>query len=206
MPGLPLKLSLTLRLLAVSTIGLNVKAAAQEVPISQPSTVEANQYNITHQYGGNQGFYSIGFGYRYQQFEPSMSFGYSPPLWSSEAITQLNFKFNWELWRNLGRPATEWLMGFSLLMNSSPSTYFEIPKPYPNKYYPPNAYFFSFHSTLRHHNFYIEVSIIDYYLEVIARNSLGSMKTEDLISVGFGYLHDVDFQWRDLNHWLDKLF
>lgn len=167
---------------------------------------QGNNYHITQQYGANQGLYAIGLGYKkYNGFEPSMSFGYTPSYKNTISVTQLNFKFNWRAWQlKKNKDSLQWLMGFSLFMNNSPNTYFKVPKHYPNKYYPPNAYFFGLQTTLRHHNFFVELSMLDYYFEVVARNSPGTMRSGDLLSLGFGYVKDIDFQWSDIGRWVSR--
>ena len=177
-------------------------ASANQKQQIQPENI----YHLSHQHGANQGFYSLGMGYKKDGFEPNVSFGYSPSYQGSAAISQLNFKFNWLIHRHKKPRKFEILTGFSLLMNSSPYTYFNIPKPYPNKYYPPNAYFFALQTVFRHYNFYLEISMLDYYFEVLARNSPGTMRSGDLLSVGFGYVQDIDFQWSEIGDQISKIF
>ncbi|SMF12546.1 hypothetical protein [Pseudobacteriovorax antillogorgiicola] len=178
--------SLTLIFVVLASLKQGV-AQEQAVPPSR-----GPDYRLQHQYGANKGFYSLGIGYENHGFEPSVSIGWTPPN-----ISQLNFELNWQVWRAAKKEVFECLLGFSLLLNGSPNTYFELPKQYPNKYYPPNAYFFGVQAVLRHHNFYVEISMLDYYFEVLARNAPGTMRSGDLLSVGVGYVQEIDLSWSE---------
>jgi hypothetical protein len=165
----------------------------------------ADPYFIQYQLGANQGLYAIGLGHAGETFEPSLSFGYLPPIHGGSEVTQGNLKANWKIVDNT-LPNIQWLAGFSLLINVSKETFFEVPKKYPNKYYPPNAYFFSIQTSIRHHGFYIEASILDYYLEVAARNRNSVEYISELVSIGFGYVQPIDFQWSDISNGLRSWF
>lgn len=158
---------------------------------------QRDSYFIQHQMGANQGLYSLGFGYKGPIFEPSFSYGYTPAIRSGHQVTQGNIKTNWKVLSGKG-PDVEWLIGASLLINISKDTFFQTPRKYPNRYYPPNAYFFALNTAIRHHGFYVEASLLDYYMEVAARNHNGAEYISELVSVGFGYTQDVNFDWSNL--------
>lgn len=151
-------------------------------------------YFIQHQIGANQGLYALGLGYKSAVFEPSLSFGYTPPIRNGHQVYQANIKTNWKIIEGKG-PDIQWLAGASLLINISKDTFFQVPRKYPNKYYPPNAYFFALNTSLRHHGFFIEASLLDYYMEVASRNKNSTEYISELLSVGVGYTQDVDFGW-----------
>lgn len=163
------------------------------------------KYFIHNQVGANQGLYALGLGYQGDWFEPSLSLGYLPPYKSGAAIYQSNLKTNFRL---LGSqdPDIQWLMGASLLVNLSKKTFFEVPHQYPRKYYPPNAYYFAIQTSVRHHGFFVEASIIDYFLEVAARNKHSMQYISDLYSVGFGYGESVDWEFSDLTRVVKSWF
>jgi hypothetical protein len=170
-------------IIMVSFVLANTSMAAE-------AGLERNAFFVQHQVGANQGFYSMGLGYHGNIFEPSFSFGYVPPVRGGAEVSQGNLKANWKI-ASGSLPDVQWLAGASLLVNSSRNTFFTVPKKYPRRYYPPNAYYFSLQTTLRHHGFYIELSTLDYNLEVAARNHISIDYIADLVSLGFGYIHPI---------------
>lgn len=164
-----------------------------------------DNYFIQHQFGANQGLYSLGLGYKWQYFEPSVSLGYSPNIKSGAQIVQGNIKGNAKVF-DFQSPHIQGLIGASLFVNFSDKAFFALPGKYPDHYYPPNAYFFGLQAQLRHHGFYVEASIIDYFLEVAARNKNSAAYIGDLVSIGFGYTQDIDFEWSDLAKPFEKWF
>lgn len=190
------RLSRALILLALSFIP---KLSAQDTaPYTDPSKYDT--YFVQHQIGANQGYYSLGLGYKWEVFEPSFSVGYTPNIKSGAQVVQGNIKTNWKVF-DLKKPHIQMLLGASLFINFSDKAFFQTPGKYPDKYYPPNAYFFGIQAAIRHHGFFIEASIIDYFLEVAARNRNSLAYISELYSVGIGYTHDVDFEWSDLAVW-----
>lgn len=169
-------------------------AEEEEAKETEESKLTGRKYFLQHQLGANQGVYSIGLGYQGKVFEPSLSFGYVPPIHRGAEVTQANIKTNWKL-LSLEKADFQWLIGASLLINSSANTFFEVPKKYPRRYYPPNAYYFAIQTTVRHHGFYVEASVIDYYLEVAANNKNTTGFLSKLVSLGFGYAQPIDFNW-----------
>lgn len=182
-------------LFAVTEARAQVVEKEELVRYSDPSRYDT--YFIQHQVGANQGLYSLGLGYKFSYWEPSFSFGYSPNIRSGAQVLQGNIKQNFKVF-DFASPHIQGLIGASLFLNFSPNAFFTVPGKYPDRYYPPNAYFFGIQASLRHHGFFIEASIIDYFLEVAARNENSAAYIGDLLSVGFGYTHDVDFEWSDL--------
>lgn len=166
---------------------------------------KTDTYFIQHQIGANQGYYSLGMGYKFEVVEPSFSVGYTPPIKSGAQVVQGNIKTNFKVF-DFQKPHIEGLLGVSLLVNFSDKAFFETPNKYPDKYYPPNAYFFAIQGAIRHHGFFIEASIIDYFLEVAARNKNSFEYISELSSIGIGYTHDVDFEWSDLGKPFENLF
>jgi hypothetical protein len=194
----------TVSVLAALSFGQVNDAVADElVRYADPSKVDT--YFLQHQIGANQGYYSLGLGYKFAIWEPSFSVGYTPAIKSGAQVVQGNFKSNWKVLQ-LEKPHLQLLVGASLLVNVSDKAFFQTPNKYPNKYYPPNAYFFAIQAAVRHHGFYIEASIIDYFLEVAARNENSVSYISDLLSVGVGYTQDVDFEWSDLGKPFKDLF
>jgi len=163
------------------------------------------RYFLQHQVGANQGAYALGLGYQGARYEPSLSFGFTPAIKSGAQITQANIKNNFRILSGKD-PDIQWLVGASLLINVSNKTFFTAPRRYPNKYYPPNAYFFALQTTVRHHGFFVEASIIDYFLEVAARNKHSVEYISDLYSVGIGYGQDVDFELSDISRTVRNWF
>ncbi len=164
--------------------------AQSSVEYDNPSATDV--YFIQHQVGANQGYYSLGLGYKFETWEPSLSVGYTPPIKSGAEVVQGNFKSNWKVW-DLPKPNLQLMLGASLLMNFGDKAFFQTPNKYPDKYYPPNAYFFSLQAAIRHHGFYVEASVLDYFLEVAARNKNSFAYISELLSIGFGYTQDVDW-------------
>ncbi len=163
------------------------------------------KYFIHNQVGANQGLYALGLGYQGDWFEPSLSLGYLPPFKSGAAIYQTNLKANFKI-LTTKEPDFQWLVGTSLLWNLSNKTFYDVPAHYPKRYYPPNAYYFALQTSIRHHGFYVEASIIDYFLEVAARNKNSMSYISDLYSVGFGYGESVDWEFSDLTRSVKNWF
>lgn len=168
----------------------------------------AGPWFINVQTGANQGILAAGPGYRSEWgMELSVTWGYSPKLVAGyHDVTQLNTRLNFPIWKNReGADNYEILAGPSLLINASDDTFFKPPRPYPNKYYPPNAWFTSLSLTVRHLGFFLEVSLLDYYMEVLARNPAGSVSLRDVGSLGLGFIYPVDWQPADLlGLWRDE--
>ncbi|RYZ49821.1 MAG: hypothetical protein EOP07_23910 [Proteobacteria bacterium] len=162
-------------------------------------------YFIHNQIGANQGAYSLGLGYQGDWFEPSISFGYIPEYKSGSTVTQGNIKGNFRVF-TLKDPDIQLLLGPSLLVNVSSKTFFQAPHRYPNKYYPPNAYFFALQASIRHHGFFVEASIIDYFLEVAARNKQTLDTMSDLMSVGIGYETSISWEPSDMYRAVERWF
>ncbi len=194
----------TVSVLAALYFGQAEVAAADDlVRYDDPSKYDT--YFLQHQIGANQGYYSLGLGYKFETWEPSFSVGYTPAIKSGAQIVQGNLKSNWKV-LEFKKPHLQLLLGGSLLVNVSDKAFFQTPNKYPDKYYPPNAYFFALQLAIRHHGFYIEASIIDYFLEVAARNKNSTSYISELLSVGIGYTQDVDFEWSDLGKPFENLF
>jgi hypothetical protein len=179
-----------MRTLSLMLLLLASRPVHAETPAEEPAP--ETRYFLQHQFGANQGLYSIGPGYKGESYEASASFGYVPPFHNASTVTQGNLKVNWKIVDKI-KPNFQWLAGVSLLINASDNTFFKPPKPYPNKYYPPNAYFFALQMTIRHHGFYLEASMLDYYMEVAANNRKSAEYLSELLSVGFGYVHPISF-------------
>ncbi len=165
-------------------------AFAEDHDDSDRATVR--QYFIHNQIGANQGLYSLGIGYQGDWFEPAISYGYTPRFRGGAEVQQINLEGNFKLITGKN-PDVQFLMGMTLMVNSSSHTFFTDPKRYPRGYYPPDAYYFGLQAAIRHHGFYIEANIIDYFLEVAARNSHSASYISDLVSFGAGYNQPVDW-------------
>ena len=120
------------RALIVLVLSLIPQLSAQDaVQSSDPSQYDT--YFIQHQIGANQGYYSLGLGYKGEVFEPSLSFGYTPNIKSGAQVVQGNIKTNWKLF-DFKKPHIQLLLGASLFINFSDKAFFQTPGKYPDKY------------------------------------------------------------------------
>ena len=134
--------------------------------------------------GANQGFLSAGIASDYGPVSWAATYGLTPSARSNVIITQLNLKAAKSFYHGQD---IRLFLGPALLINGSKETFFIVPEKYPDGYYPPNAYFFALQGALVANNgYFFELSILDYYFEVLARNPRGSVSNLGLLSLGFG--------------------
>lgn len=116
-----------------------------------------------------------------------ISFGLTPSTSTENFVTQINLEAAATLYRG---NEVSFLIGPAIFINSSDNTFFSLPDEYPDGYYPPNAYFFALQASLAAKNgFFVEVSMLDYYFEVLMRNPRGSVTNSGLISLGVGKVY-----------------
>lgn len=153
--------------------------------LAQPLQAE-NRFVL--QSGANQGLIAGGVSGEYGFAYWALTVGLTPAAYHNDVITQGNGKLNFAI---VEEGHYHLLIGGSLFVNASDDTFFTLPGKYPNRYYPPNAYFLGAQATILAKNgLFIEMSILDYYMEVLARNPRGSITNGEVISLGIGYIFD----------------
>jgi len=147
------------------------------------TTAFAATYYVA-QVGANQGLLAGGVGGDYGRLSWATTLGITPSAADDVLITQVNGKCGYAV---LDDEAYRLLLGGALLINPSRRTFFVVPEKYPDRYYPANAYFFALQTTLVwRHGYFVEASILDYYLTLLAENPRGSINNSALVSLGFG--------------------
>lgn len=147
---------------------------------------KALAFDFTVQAGANHGLLAAGVRLEWLRLQSSFTYGLTPSRYGAALTTQANMKFNF---RVVEESDFRYYVGGGLLVNHSQFTQFSLPSKYPKGYYPPDAYYFTHQHTFYYGRWFIELSIIDYYIEVLARNEPGDVRFLDTMSLGIG----VDF-------------
>jgi hypothetical protein len=111
-----------------------------------------------------------------------LSLGLTPSSIDGDVIVQFNGHLGWQ-W--FGSP---YMSSLGVHVNASERTFWTLPSKYPRRYYGQNALFTSLNLAYRWDNIFIQLSILDYYVEVLARNPFGTWPLYSVISVGMGFL------------------
>jgi hypothetical protein len=142
---------------------------------------------LVAQAGANQGLLAAGIAGDYAAATWAVTAGATPSSDGKGAIHQLNLEVAASVHDG---DDFRLLLGPAVLINASDETFFELPDKYPRDYYPPNAYFFALQTTLlTRSGFFVEASILQYYLEVLAQNPRGSVSNAELVSLGVGKVY-----------------
>lgn len=148
-----------------------------------PATARA-ELNMVAQAGANQGLFAFGVTADHDAWLWAATYGVTPSSEDDVLITQVNLKSGFAVYRG---DDFRLLLGPVVLLNASDRTFFSLPGQYPDGYYPPNAYFFALNAGITTRSgWFVELSMLDYYFDVLLRNPRGSVANTGLASLGFG--------------------
>ena len=166
-------------------VEVNAEAVSQisDDMVKQPDSENVFLYN---QLGANQGYYALGIGRTFSKgTELSSSLGFNPTRSNLRSWQlQLNIAHDWQVW-NSGNAILD--LGLATHIDLSQDTFLFLDSKYPEGYYPQNKMIFSFNSRFHYKNFFFAASLLDYYVEVLARNSLDQWVEIKPISLGLGF-------------------
>lgn len=143
--------------------------------------------SLIAQAGANQGLLAAGVAGDHAAATWAVTAGATPSSDGRRAIVQLNVEVAAAVHAG---DDFRLLVGPAVLINASDETFFVLPDKYPEDHHPPNAYFFALQTTLLiRSGIFVEASMLQYYLEVLAQNPRGSVSNAELISLGIGKVY-----------------
>ena len=152
--------------------------------IFRASIADGTEYTLLKS-GAWQGLISAGAGIQTKHFSFEGSVGYTPVHIAGKKIIQGNIQYNVWLGDHI------YSIGGLMFTKSADGTYYKLPKRYPAKYYPPTALYFTTGMGVQFDSgFFVEMTTLDYLLELKFRN-WEYVSWVDVISSGFGYRHTL---------------
>lgn len=142
------------------------------------------QWNYSHRVGSNHGLYSLGPVFKKGHGVYAGSLGVTPnPDTPNNRVFQLNFSSHYNFHP---QEMTQSQIGLLMLLSVSNSTFLILPDKYPEDYYPQNALMFAVEYKYVRKNYFVAISVLDYFFEVAARNPPDVWQYMRAASLGFG--------------------